>query len=317
MRRGRQVTWLLLHCLLTFVGSSISITCAQGESFPLPLDPKDSIVGEFRYTQSEADDTLLDIARWFDLGLEQLQKANPTTDTWIPGRGTRIFLPHRYILPNTPREGIVLNVAELRLYYYPPDESVVMTFPVSIGRMDWKTPLGKTKIVSKEKNPSWYPPDSIRREHEEEGEFLPQVVPGGAPENPLGLYALRLAIKGYLIHGTDERKAFGIGLQVTHGCIRMYPDDIEALFQRTKVGTPVYIVDQSIKIGRDKDKIYLEVHRPIDPEEQILFPPLEEVFQQVKNSTKYISSLDEQAIGRVYDVGDGIPMVVGEVYGKF
>ncbi len=215
----------------------------------------------------EHEDTLLDIARRYDIGQEQIIRANPDVDRWLPGDGTRVIIPTRYILPAAPREGLVLNVPEMRLYYYPkpkPGETpVVKTFPVGIGRQDWGTPLGLTKIVGKVKDPTWTPPASIRKEHEENGDPLPAVVPAG-PNNPLGQYAMRLAIGGgsYLIHGTN--KAFGVGMRASHGCIRMMPEDIEYLFQQTPVGTPVRIVSETAKVGWFGGKLYLEIHEPLE-----------------------------------------------------
>ena len=152
----------------------------------------------------------------------------------------------------------------MRLYYYPKPEQgkqpEVITFPVSIGRVDWKTPLGTTHIVEKTANPNWYPPQSIKKEHAEKGDPLPEVVPAG-PDNPLGAYALRLGIPGYLIHGTN--KPSGIGMQVTHGCIRLYPENIEFLFKQVSTGTPIHIVDQTYKVGWHGDSLYMEVHPPL------------------------------------------------------
>lgn len=221
----------------------------------------ESLVGHEQLASARHEDTLLDIARQYNLGYEDIKLANPGVDTWIPGQDMPVVLPTRFLLPDVPRKGIVINIAEMRLYYYPKElrdgREVVITHPVSIGRDDWKTPLGITSIVRKDKDPAWYPPKSIRKEHAADGDPLPAMVPPG-PDNPLGKYALRLAIPGYLIHGTD--KAFGIGMQVTHGCMRLYPEDIERMFQQVPVGTPVRIINQSVKTGWHRGTLYLEVH---------------------------------------------------------
>jgi L,D-transpeptidase ErfK/SrfK len=208
---------------------------------------------------------LLDIARRHGLGYEDIVRANPAVDPWLPGDGTRVVLPTRFVLPPGPRSGIVLNLAEYRMYYFPQPESgkpaVVMTWPMSIGRMDWATPLGTTRIVAKVKRPTWYPPQSVRKEHEADGRPLPRTVPPG-PDNPLGEFAMRLGLPGYLIHGTN--RPAGVGMRVTHGCIRMFPEDIEFLFGHVAVDTPVRIINEPVKLGWQGDQLIMEVHRTLD-----------------------------------------------------
>jgi L,D-transpeptidase ErfK/SrfK len=177
-----------------------------------------------------------------------------------------VVVPKQRLLPRAPRTGIVINLPEHRLYWYPPAQAgqqpVVWTFPVSIGKMDWNTPLGKTTIASKVRNPTWTPPQSVRDEHAKRGDILPPVVPAG-PDNPLGLYAMRLGIPGgaYLIHGTN--RPAGVGMQVTHGCMRLYPEDIEQLFGMVSVNTPVMIVNQPYKWGWHEGDLLIEVHPPL------------------------------------------------------
>ncbi len=230
----------------------------------LPMNG-DTVVGSLGVTTSEYEDTLLDIGLAYDQGYREMRLANPKVDPWIPGADTEVVIPSQYILPKAPREGIVINVPEMRLYYYPRPRAgeprVVITYPVSVGRQDWKTPQGLTRIVAKTVNPAWYPPESIRKEHAADGDPLPKMVPPG-PNNPLGRYALRLGHNGYLIHGTN--KPFGIGMRVTHGCLRLYPKDIERLFGEVRVGTSVRIVNQPFKIGRQSGGLYLETHPPLD-----------------------------------------------------
>jgi L,D-transpeptidase ErfK/SrfK len=236
----------------------------QAQMFLLP-PAGDDVIGAIRYTEAKQADTLLDIARRNDLGYEEIRSANPSVDTWLPGNGTRVVLPMRYILPNAPREGIVVNVAEMRLYYYPKPQAghapVVETFPISIGRANWSTPITLTRVTAKITDPVWYPTASIRAEHAADGDPLPSRIDAGE-DNPLGLYALRLSLADYLIHGTN--KAFGIGMQVTHGCIRLYPEDIAKLFASVPVGTPVRIVNQPYKSGWHNGELYLEVHPLLD-----------------------------------------------------
>lgn len=235
--------------------------CAGAMATELPLRADSQVVGENATIVTEHRDTFVALARRYDLGFEELVRANPDVDPWLPGEGTEIVLPTQFVLPNAPREGIVINLPELRLYYFPDgEEGRVITHPISIGRMDWGTPLGRTMIQSKATNPTWYPPQSIRDEHAAENRPLPAVVPPG-PDNPLGAHALRLALPGYLIHGTN--KPSGVGMRVTHGCIRMFPEDIEALFESVPVGTAVRIVNQPVKLGHDGSALYVEAHPPL------------------------------------------------------
>jgi len=238
----------------------------EAATYPLP-SPQDSLVGEVQYAVVGPDDTLLDLGRKFGVGYEEITTANPGVDPWVPGVGRRILIPTRYVLPDTPRVGIVVNISEHRIYYYPKanagEAATVQTYPVSIGKMDWKTPLGLTKVAAKQMNPTWYPPKSVRDEHASRGDVLPAAIPPG-PDNPLGEFAMRLAIPNgsYLIHGTNKPTA--IGMDVTHGCIRMFPEDIEFFFKEVPVGTPVLIIDQPYKMGWSGDGLYMEVHTPLE-----------------------------------------------------
>ncbi len=234
-------------------------------------DPEQNTFGEDQRIQTVDEDTLYDLARHYSLGSEELIRVNPGIDPWIPGSGTTVLVPGRHILPGGPREGVVINIAEHRLYYYPKpgrhQPQQVITYPVSIGKMDWHTPLGETSVIAKQKDPWWTPTESVRAEHAKDGDILPARVPPG-PDNPLGDRALRLAAgKGtYLIHGTNNPIA--VGLAVTHGCIRMYPEDINALFPLVAVGTKVWIVNEPVKVAWIDGELLLEAHPPVDAEGQ-------------------------------------------------
>ena len=236
------------------------------------LADQSEVIGEVQVIKARYEDTFVALARKYDVGFEALREANPDVDPWLPGEGTEIVIPSQFVLPRAPHTGIIVNIAELRLYYFPgssgppPDGAeagsrLVVTHPISIGRMDWSTPIGTTKIVGKVANPSWYPPQSIREEHAADNDFLPKVVPPG-PDNPLGKHALRLGLPGYLIHGTN--KPSGVGMRVTHGCIRLFPEDIESLFKSVPTGTPVHIVNQPYKLGWGPDGLYLEAHPALE-----------------------------------------------------
>lgn len=220
------------------------------------------VVGEIQRVETRFEDTLVDIGRRFNVGYEELRLANPGVDPWLPGDGTGIVIPSAFVLPDAGSDGIVMNLAEYRLYFFYTEggQRFVATLPASIGKMDWKTPLGRTRIVDKVARPSWFPPDSVRKEYAADGRSLPRVVPPG-PDNPLGNYALRLGLPGYLIHGTN--RPAGVGMQVTHGCIRLFPEDIEWLFPRVPKGLSVRIVNEPVKFGWRGDDLYIEAHPPL------------------------------------------------------
>jgi L,D-transpeptidase ErfK/SrfK len=259
----RRSAWgrRLVATMALLVTGAVSAT-----EFVLPANG-DNVVGANTSAIARQEDTLFDVARRYGVGYEEILAANPGVDAWLPGEGTEVLIPSRFILPEGPREGIVVNLPEHRLYYYPPvakgEPRVVRTYPISVGKMDWKTPIGVTRIVSKQEKPNWYPPASVLKEHEERGDPLPKVVPPG-PDNPLGEYAMRLGIPGgaYLIHGTN--KPAGVGMQVTHGCIRLYPEDIAELFGLVPVNTKVTLVDQTDKAGWQRGTLYYERHAPLE-----------------------------------------------------
>ncbi len=253
----RISTWLVV-LMVAWLGF---LRPAAAETFPLPEDGG-SVVGHLQGLVASHADSFLDLGRTFNIGYEELKLANPGVDPWIPGEGVAIVIPSRYVLPDAPRTGIVLNLAEMRLYYFPEPEGggpalEVITHPISIGQVGWNTPMGTTSVVSKLTDPAWYPPASIRAEAEAEGDPLPLMVPPG-PDNPLGRHALGIGFRGYLIHGTN--KPYGLGMRVSHGCVRMYPEDIASLFSDVPVGTPVHIVNQPIKMGWRDGVLFMEAH---------------------------------------------------------
>ena len=219
----------------------------------------DDVVGQVQVTISTKEDTLPDIARRFNIGYEEIVRANPGVDPWLPGAGKEIVLPTQFVLPNSVRQGIVINIAAMRLFYFPPakpgEKQVVYTHPIGIGRVGWKTPEGTTKVVSKQKDPVWIPPMSVRKEHKENGEILPARVPAG-PDNPLGRYKFTLGWPSYLIHGTN--KPYGVGLRSSHGCIRLYPEDVEKIFAMVNPGTTVTVVNQPFVFGWHEGELYLQ-----------------------------------------------------------
>lgn len=268
----QYASWSPEMCMLfRYMGrflTALLILATAGRAYALEfsLSADSHVVGEHQVIVATYEDTFVKLARAYDLGFEELVQANPGVSPWLPGEGTEIVLPTRFVLPQAPRTGIVINLPELRLYYYPDGESGrVITHPISIGRQEWRTPLGSTEVSRKAKDPTWYPPQSVRDEHAEQNRPLEAIVPPG-PDNPLGKHALYLGLPGYLIHGTNMPA--GLGMRVTHGCIRMFPEDIEALYEDVPVGTSVRIVNQAIKLGRNGSDFYLEAHPLLEEELQ-------------------------------------------------
>ncbi|MGE5753367.1 MAG: L,D-transpeptidase family protein [Deltaproteobacteria bacterium] len=239
---------------LATLAALISCT-APASSFAAGNQRNGSIIGRQITRLIQADETLPEIARRFGIGYGEITAANPGVDPFVPEPGRRIVLPTEWILPDAPiREGIVINIAEMRLFVFPNDSSrTVMTFPIGIGDQGKDTPVGTYTIVEKIRNPAWHVPESIRRERPD----LPAIVPPG-PDNPLGSHALRLSERSLLIHGTN--RPWGIGMRSSHGCIRLYPEDIPRLFEIVGLGTSVAIVNQPVKAAVEGNHVYLEVH---------------------------------------------------------
>lgn len=227
--------------------------------------PREGVVGNLLVTTVGADDTLPDIARRFNVGYEEIVRANPGVDPWVPGAGRDIVVPTRFVLPDAPHEGVVINVAAMRLYYYPKvargEPQVVFTHPIGIGKVGWQTPEGTTKIVARVKDPVWVPPVSVRKEHLDNGDVLPPKVAAG-PDNPLGAYMFRLGWPSYLIHGTN--KPYGVGMRSSHGCVRLYPEDIAILYDTVPIGTPVRVVNQPLVVGWQDDTLYAQAYGALE-----------------------------------------------------
>ncbi|MEX2353970.1 MAG: L,D-transpeptidase family protein [Gammaproteobacteria bacterium] len=276
----------------------------------------DSVVGGVDRTQARYEQTLPDIARTHKLGFREIKRANPEVDTWIPGDGQEVILPKQHVLPVVPHVGIVVNIPEMRLYYFPKptDGSTqhVITYPIGIGREGWSTPYMTTTIIQKTEKPAWHPPESIREAHLAEGRPpLPSIVPPG-PDNPLGEYAMRLGNPLYLIHGTN--RPYGVGLRVSSGCIRLYPEDIESLFQMTGVGTPVRIVNQPYKVGVLDGNIYLEANPYLEEDSESFNGNLTSVVKMLvglSGDKQY--DVDWDLAKQVIDDQSGEPILIGRM----
>jgi L,D-transpeptidase ErfK/SrfK len=265
------------------------------------------LIGEINAYTVQPKDTLYRIARRFDVGIIELMAANPDVDTWMPKAGMELIIPTQHILPPVPRDGIVINLSEMRLFYFA-DPATVMTFPIGIGMEGWQTRTGSTSIVKKRKDPTWIPPDSIRAENPSLPEFFP---PG--PDNPLGKFALNLGFEGYLIHGTNRPD--GIGRRSSHGCIRLYPEDIEALFNTVEKGIPVVILDMPYKIGWRHNTLFLEVSPTQRQSDQILkrrplnILDIPEVYGDIKTIAQS-SEIDWRAVREAVMWRSGIPVAI-------
>ncbi|WP_162300036.1 L,D-transpeptidase family protein [Kineobactrum sediminis] len=281
--------------------------------YQMPVEG-DDLVGRPRVVVAAEEDTLVRIARRHRTGYGVIREANPAVDSWLPGEGTSVVLPTWHILPQANREGIVINTAELRLYHFEPASAdrvaTVGVYAISIGRDGRETPLATAEVTRKARDPTWYPPESIRRERSQQGQVLPQVVPPG-PDNPLGTRALYLNLPSYLIHGTN--RPMGIGMQVTAGCVRMYPEDIDYIFARVPVGTKVQIVHQPVKAGFSGGVLYVEVHDPLegvtDTREERMQALREAIAQTVGDRSGFRVDWDLAELAVIES--SGIPVPVG------
>jgi L,D-transpeptidase ErfK/SrfK len=282
------------------------------------IDATTDIVGVVQKTVASKEDTLTDIARRFNVGYEEIVRANPKVDPWLPGEGREIVIPSQFILPNAPREGIVINAAAMRLFYYPKvkkgETQVVHTYPIGIGKVGWKTPEGTTKILRRTKDPTWRPTPSIIKEHREErGEELERVV-GPGPDNPLGRFAFYLGWPSYMIHGTN--KPAGVGLRSSHGCIRLYPEDIAQLFELAPVGTQVRVVNQPFLFGWHEGALHIQAFDVLedDPRDwkkaqaKLLNKAMAERIQQELKARQ--EKIDWEAVSKLSHEPLGIPVSV-------
>jgi L,D-transpeptidase ErfK/SrfK len=296
-------------------------------AYPLPSG-RDDLIGSLTTYRIQPGDTLLDVGRWFGLSAKEISDANGHMDWWLPPAGREVILPTEHILPDSPRAGIILNVPEMRLYYYFPSPAyvhararhkkgklmpialggggarVVYTFPVGLGRFDWKTPLGVWRVTAKVRNPIWVMPEDIYQEHLERDGEADKVVPAG-PDNPLGLYKLDLSIPEYGLHGTNV--PWGIGMTVSHGCVRLYPEDIERLFSKTPVGTPGEFVYQPVKFGWRGDALYAEVHDDLYGK----YPGLWNLASQEAQRHSLAGQVDMVKLEKLVEARSGIPSYVG------
>ncbi|MDD2308678.1 MAG: L,D-transpeptidase family protein, partial [Desulfuromonadaceae bacterium] len=270
----------------------------------------DDVIGRLAVIRLEKGDTLPDIARHFTLGINAISAANPGVDVWVPEAGERIVLPLSFILPDTPRKGIVINLATMRLFQFKGDSNslVVSTYPVGVGTKERPTPRGQMHVVRKATRPTWHVPASIAEDHRKKGDPLPSVIPPGA-DNPLGEYALYLSKPSYLIHGTN--KPASIGLNATNGCLRLYPENVKMLYDDTPVNTPVVIVNQPYLIGQRNGLLYMEAHSPLEESGAI---ELDTMYAKLRKIEKESArTLDWKKVKEVQAEARGIPVPIFEM----
>jgi L,D-transpeptidase ErfK/SrfK len=314
-RRGRRQGIVVLILIASLAACTAPPATSPPPSGPAPpaaydLAPGQGAVGRQVQIETRHGEVFPDIARRYDLGYTELVTANPGVNPWVLRDGAAVTLPTRFVLPAAPHRGIVINIAQWRLYYFPPGGGVE-THPIGLGIVGRTTPLGATKIVRKDPHPTWHPPAEIRAE-----EKLPASIPPG-PDNPLGDYALHLGWANYLLHGTN--KPDGVGRNVSHGCVRLYPEDIARLFVEVSVGTPVRTVDQPATAGWDGDRLYLQVFpskrqaEEIDIEQQVTFEPARGVRQVVRAAAgRYAGLVDWNRVDNAAHERSGAAVVVAD-----
>jgi len=291
-------------------------------AYPIPQG-RDDIIGSLTTYKLLPGDTLLDVGRWFGLSAKEVSDANHHMDWWLPPAGQEIILPTEHILPGGPHNGITMNIPEMRLYYFYPSSlpvrhrhgkiintsysaaRVVYTFPVGLGRFDWKTPIGDWRVTRKVVDPPWVLPEDIYQEHLERDGYADHVIPGGAPDNPEGHYLLELNIPEYGLHGTDV--PWGVGMTVSHGCVRLYPEDIERLYAKTPVGTPGRFVYEPVKFGWRGSGLYVEIHDDLYGK----FPGMWNLAQQVVRAEGLGAAVDNDKLEKAVEAKSGIPTYVG------
>lgn len=297
--------------LLIILCALLNLPTCYALKFKLPAAGHD-ILGQITSYVIQAGDDIGKIGRHFDIGYMEMREANPHLDDGNIEIGDTILIPSRFILPPGPRKGIVVNLAELRMYYYPEQGQEVYTYPVGIGRVDWETPVGTGKIIAKVENPTWYAPKSIREARAKEGVIIPAIVKPG-PDNPLGRYKMTLSFPGYLIHSTNVPA--GVGTRSSSGCIRMLPEDAEQLFKMVKVGTEVTIINKPYKVGWMQNHLYLEAHSPLQEQDDKdsglnLTPMIEAITEQTKTRMVNVNWAESKLIA---EDEEGIPQLIGNI----
>jgi L,D-transpeptidase ErfK/SrfK len=300
--------WLVLCCVLVSHPAAASRWTEESFANRVPVRyplrvgagaPQDSVVGALDTYVVEEGDTLLDVGRHFDLGYNEMTSANPGVDPWMPSPSEVLVIPTEFVLPDARPQGVIVNIPEMRLYHF--HNGTLVTYPVGLGRDDWRTPEGSFKIRGKTESPTWVIPESIRAEHIRERDDPRTFIAGGDPENPLGLFRLELTLPLYALHGSNM--PWGVGMQVSHGCIRLYNEDIAVLFHEVQVGSPGEFLYQPVKLGARGDEIFVEVH----PDIYGLRGNLEEEAQRLLAKRGWIDRIDQTRLRRAITEQSGLP----------
>jgi len=300
----------ILVRMLTMATLALPVTTLHALTFRLT---DDEVVGNNTTFESRYEDTFVSIGKVYGLGYRELIDANPGILPWVPGEGTEITLPLSFILPHqglTGSENIVLNLAEFRLYHYIPEKNIVRAYAVGIGKEGWQTPTSDARVTGVVEDPSWTPPESIRQEQAARGITLPTVIAPG-PNNPLGKYAVGLNIPGYLFHGSN--KAMGVGMRVSHGCIRLYEKDIEELAFSVRPGLAVKIINEPVKAGWVGDQLFLEVHSPLE-EDVAVAPDIDAIINAaLSRRPNQELEIDWEKVRQVVELESGVPEPISRV----
>jgi len=297
------------------LGLGLMLTAPASASTYVMDDPNAMVVGEIHIEHARRSDTLMDIARWLNMGYREIRRANPDVDLWIPGEGTRVLIPSMWVLPDAPRDGIVINRSEKRLYYFHNDpqsgQRLLTTHPIGIGRQGRETPIGSAQVIAKLDNPAWYPTQGVIDDYASRGQKLPRMIPPG-PDNPLGEHAMVLDLPGYLIHGTHRPD--GVGMRVSQGCVRLYPEHIRDLIHQVPIGTPVHFIDQPVKLGKHNGEIYLEAHADANgnaPDRETAWAVVDQWLS--RNGPLPASVIEAEKVESIIERADGVPRVISSL----
>ena len=319
MKRGILILALLLTVWPAILGKSATKSFAEETVFDerprdLPVyslgGPAEWLIGRATSTLPRKGETFLEIGRRYDLGYNEMIAANRNSDPWIPKVDEPLVVPGRWLVPDSPRVGIVLNIPEMRLYYFRDGGRQVVTAPVGLGREDWKTPQGGFRVRGKTVNPTWVIPETIRKERIKENGFSEYSIAGGTPENPLGKYRLELSLPTYGIHGSN--KEWGVGMLVSHGCLRLYNEDIATLFPMIEVGTPGAFVYEPVKVGKHLGRVLVEVHDDIYG----FVPALYNSAVDILERRGWMKEVDPDLLEVAVEARTGVPVDVGWIGGS-
>lgn len=285
-----------------------STTSIFAASYSLPSENK-SLIGQIQYKSVGFSDTVANISQQYDVGYNAMEGANPQLNLTKKIFSTTIKIPTLHLLPNQPREGIIVNLPEMRMYYFTPGTNRVVTYPIGIGKIGKTIPITKAIITKKTKDPVWVPPEDIREFNLAQGIVLPQIMPPG-PDNPLGPYAVYTSIPTYLIHSTIFPES--VGKRASFGCIRMYESDIKDFFPVIESGTPVVIINSPIKVAWQEDRLFIEAHKSLDEHSNSFDATLPGTVNLIKNMTKNQDTLvDWQGVAFINQERDGLPHEIG------